>query len=120
MTYTLCTSGAIVAKCGANVSAVAAASDALVQQFALEAEDFVNLATRYDWTKNFTAEVSGAIVQYAISDAVASIAGTSLIAYDMSGYMTRGEAEDLINILYDRAGRIIEYLKVYKKPEENA
>jgi hypothetical protein len=34
--------------------------------------------------------------------------------------MTRGEAEDLINILYDRAGRIIEYLKVYKKPEENA
>lgn len=119
MTYTLCSSAAIVIKAGSNVSSSAKASDAIIQQFASEAESFINAATRYDWVTNW-GTASGSLVANSVSDATACIAATSLISYDMSGYTSRSEAEDIINILYDRAGRVIEYLKVYKKPEENA
>ena len=117
MSFTLCSSAAIVIKAGANASSTAKASGAILQQFSDEAEDFINAATRYDWVTNW-GSASGSLVANAVADATACIAATSLIAYDMSAYKSINE--NLINVLYDRAGRVIEYLKAYKKPEETA
>lgn len=117
MTFELCTSGAIVTAAGANVNTTAAASSAILTLCYNAGIGFINLATRYDWATNW-GSASGSCVALSVSDAVASIAATSLLAYDLSGYKTVNE--DLVNVLYDRAGRIIEYLKVYKKPEVNA
>lgn len=117
MSFALCTSGAIVIKAGSNVNSAAAASSALLQQYSNEAEAFICTATKYDWVAN----IAGVPANFkpVLADAAASIAAQSLIAYNMSGYSGRAEAEDMVNILYDRGNKIIEYLKLIKKPEVN-
>lgn len=93
------TSGAeIAAKMGANVSAgfTEAMQDALV----LQGESIVNDLCRFNFsdaiTAGLNADVKG-IFSAIVSDFVAIFG----IAYDMSGYTTRIEAEDMINVLRD-------------------
>jgi hypothetical protein len=116
MSFTLCTSEAIITKAGKNASSTAITSSAILQQFSNEAESFICMATRYDWVGNYSAIVSYA--KYILGDAASCIAGNQIMNYDPSGYTGRGEYEDMININYDKAGRIIEYLKKYKFPED--
>ena len=108
MSFTLCTSGAIVIKAGKNVSS-SAVSGAILEQFSDEAEGFINAVTRYDWVANYSKV--GANYKPILADAVSALAGSYMVAYDMSGYTNRGEAEDVINILHDRASRAIAILK---------
>ncbi len=108
MSFTLCTSGAIVIKAGKNVSSSAATSSALLEQFSDQSEATFNLFTRYDWIANFSK--IGTNYKQAIGNAVSSIAGIELVKHDMSGYTNRGEAEDVVNILHDMASRIIRAL----------
>ena len=116
--FTLCTSEAIVIKGGANASSTAIASAAILQQFSNDAEGFVCTATRFDWITNYSAVASFA--KLLLADATSNLAGKQLIAYDMSGYTGRGEAEDMINVLHDRALDAITLLKNYKRPEVEA
>ena len=107
MVFGFCTSGAIVRKAGKNVNATAAASSALLQQLSVEAEAYINTMSRHDWnavppTTNFLS---------VLADAASSLAGAQLIAFDLSSYQSRADAEDMINLLHDRANRIIEQIK---------
>ena len=106
---TLTTSGAIVVKAGANVSATAAASGAIVDQFLEEAEGRLIAETRYDWIANFSK--IGTNFKPVLADAVSAYAAAMLIAYDMSGYTNRGYAEDLINVNMDRFQKAVAFLK---------
>jgi len=108
MSFTLCTSGAIVTKAGANVSSTAAASAAILEQFCDEAEGRICAETRYDWVANIGS--IGTNFKPALADACSSLAAVKLIAYDMSGYTGRGEAEDMININFDLAQKALKFL----------
>ena len=109
MSFTLCTSGAIVIKAGINVSDTASTSGAILEQFSNDAEGYINGITRYDWVANYN--LIGTNFKTLLADASSCLAASYLIAYDMSGYTSRGEAESLINILYDRAFKAVEALK---------
>ncbi len=109
MSFTLCTSGAIVIKAGEYVSSTASLSGTILQQFSDESEGFINSVTRYDWVTNY-ASIGGEFKQI-LADASSALAATYLIAYDMGGYTGRGEAESMINILHDRATRAITRLR---------
>ena len=109
MSFTLCTSGAIVAKAGANVNSAAALSGTLLQQYCDEAEGIVCAATLFDWVANYATV--GANYKGALTTAVSALGGNKLIAYDMSGYTGRGEAEDMINLNYTEAANAINVLK---------
>lgn len=108
MSFTLCTSGAIVAKAGANVNSTAKASGALLQQFCDEAEGFINASTRIDWIGQYASVPVN--FKPILADAASSIAAIPLISWNMSGYTNRGEAEDMININHDKAARALAVL----------
>jgi hypothetical protein len=108
MVFGYCSSGAIVMKAGKGVNSTAAASAALLQQLSADAEAYLNVMTRHAWdTAPFPSTSYLPILSYAAS----CIAGAQLVAYDMSGYISRAEAEDIINLLHDRANKIIEQIK---------
>ena len=84
-------------KMGENVSGNW--TEAMTTAAGLQAESMVNAICRY----NFSDDYAGlnADVKYIISDVVSSYVAIQAICYDMSGYTTRTEAEDIINVLRD-------------------
>lgn len=87
-------------KAGAGASATSSA-EAYVNDYIFQAESVINTTTRFNWSDKYTTlnvDVKG-ILKSAGSD----LAAIYVIEYDMSGYTTRIEAEDMINILRDRA-----------------
>lgn len=120
MSYTYCSSAAIITRAGAKVNSTIALSDSVISQFCDNAEAFINSATRYDWTAaSATITASYPHFKPILSDAISSLAAIDMITYDPSGYSSISESENIINVLYDRVGRCIEFLKVIKKPEVN-
>jgi len=105
MSFTLCTSGAITQKAGIGVSTSGALSGGLLAEYSDQAEGFLSATTRYDWVGNY-AKI-GANFKPMLADAASSLAGAQLVAFDMSGYVGRGYANDIINVLHDKATRII-------------
>ncbi len=105
MPFTLCTSGAMVIRAGANVSPTASTSGTILEQYSEEAEGYINFVTRYDWVANYAS--IGANFKPVLATACACLAAADLVAYDMGGYTGRGEAESMINVLYDRAQKAI-------------
>ena len=98
MSWTLCTSGAAIAKAGANANSDIIVYDGtnknIMDEWSNQAEGFLNAETRYDWiassgTANFTA---------ALSDVVSSKVANNIIAYDMSGYTSRAEAQTMLDV----------------------
>ena len=77
----------------------------------LDCEAIINAASRYDWSTADAATALNATVRGLLIDAGACLAAIEGIAWDMSGYTSRVEAEDMINILRDRALFIISILR---------
>lgn len=109
MSFTLCTSEAIIRKAGANASSTAVASGALIASFADLAEGQVCMKTRYDWVSNYSS-VSANFKQ-SLSDVTSDLAAIKLIAYDMSGYSRLLEAQTMLDVLKDNADNIIKDLR---------
>ena len=98
VTSIMTTGAEIAAKMGANVSVgfTEAMQDALV----LQAESVVNCLARYNYSDAITAGLN-VDVKGIFSAIVSSWVAIVGIEYDMSGYTTRTEAEDMINTLRD-------------------
>ena len=80
-----------------------------------DAESLINCVTRYNWSDAYAgldADVKGLLRQVA-SDLVAIYC----IIYDMSGFTSRVEAEDMINVLRDAALRGLALLRDKKTQE---
>lgn len=116
MSFTLCTSHAIVAKAGKNVNAAASVSSALLEQYSDEAEGYVGTITRRDWVGDIAKVPANWLP--VLADASSSLAANGLIAYDMGGYAGLAEAEDLININHTRATRAMKALQDLKLQTE--
>lgn len=98
-------------KAGSGKSATSSA-EAYVNFFMTQVESEINATCRYNFSDNYAslnADTKGLLKQIA-----SDLAAIMVISYDMSGYTSRIEAEDLINVLRDRALRGLNLLKDQK------
>lgn len=98
-------------KAGSGKSATSSA-EAYVNFFMTQVESEINATCRYNFSDNYAslnADTKGLLKQIA-----SDLAAIMVISYDMSGYTSRIEAEDLINVLRDRALRGLALLKDQK------
>ena len=109
MAYLLTTEAEIQQKSGANVSAVY--DTTCMENAELRMIGLLNALTRFNWHDNIP---SNADVKVILSDIVSSLVAIEAICYDMSGYTTRIEAEDMINVLRDGALRGLALLRDQK------
>ena len=116
MSFVLCSSEAIIAKAGANVNATAVSSNALLSEYYDQAEGAINTETRFDWTDNYT-KIGTNFVEV-LAEVCSSIAANKLIAYDMSGYTSRFEAQTMLDVNRDTARIGIAVLKDSKVKEK--
>src|SRR3990167_4739472 len=110
VTTTLCTSGMVLAKAGigynTNLDGKAAAivgSDFIVDLWIVEAESYINDATRFNWVTNYTTY--SADKRKILQEVASSYAAIFAIQYDMAGFSSRTAAEDKINVLNNSVTR---------------
>lgn len=98
-------------KCGANCSATSKA-EAYANSFIAQAEGLINCSCRKVFavdTAAFTA--LPASTKQLLTEIASNIAAIYAIQYDMSGFSSRTEAEDMVNILRDGALRGLAILR---------
>ena len=107
MTETLCTSGVVKLKAGANIST--ALTSANYTTLINQAESFINDTARVDYVSTY----SGLAVakRELLQDIASSHAAIEAIKYDMSGFTSRQEALIMINILWAKMMEGINLLK---------
>ena len=109
-----CTTAEVERKAGANCSVVSKA-EAYTNDYVTQVESFINIVTRYNWSDNYAT--LNADVRGILKEAASNLAAIYVIQYDMSGFTSRVEAEDMINILRDAALRSLALLRD-KKTED--
>ncbi len=102
------TTAEVARKAGANASATSKA-EAYVNDYMTQAESLINCVCRF----NFSDAYAGlnADVKGLLKEAASNIAAIYVIQYDMSGFTSRIEAEDMINVLRDAALRALSLLR---------
>ncbi|MEK0337698.1 MAG: hypothetical protein QQN41_09735 [Nitrosopumilus sp.] len=110
MAYIMTTEAEIQQKSGANVNV---AFDTTKMTAAnLRAESIINAITRYNWSDNFGA--ANVDVKQIFSEFCSSFVAIEAITYDMQGYTSRIEAEDMINVLRDGMLRVLSIIRDQK------
>jgi hypothetical protein len=107
------TTAEVQRKAGAGASATSKA-EAYTNDFMTQAESLINVWTRHNWSDDYAslnADVKGLLKEIA-----SNLAAIYVIQYDMSGFTSRTEAENMVNILRDAALRGLSLLKD-KKPQ---
>jgi predicted butyrate kinase (DUF1464 family) len=95
-------------KTGSGASAVSKA-EAYVNSYMTQVESYINSVCRYNFSDNYTTlnvDTKGVLKLIATD-----LAAIYVIIYNMSGYTSRIEAEDMINVLRDRALDALSLLK---------
>lgn len=101
----------ITDKAGAGASAVSKA-EAFTNRYVAQAESLINVVARKIFAVDqsaFTALPAG--TKKLLSEVASDIAAIYVITYDLSGYTSRVEAEDMVNILRDAALRGLSILR---------
>ena len=102
------TTAEVERKAGANASAVSKA-EAYVNQYMTEAESTINSMARFNFSDAYAA--LNVDTKNILKEISSNLAAIYVIQYDMSGYTSRTEAEDMINILRDAALRGMSILR---------
>ncbi len=100
----------ILLRVGTNASATVKAAgwfDTII----IDVEGVINCSTRFDWSTADAASALTSTVRDILIDTGASLAAIQGITWDMSGYTSRVEAEDMINVLRDTALRNLSILR---------
>jgi len=92
----------ILLRVGTNASATVKAAGCF-DTIIIDVEALINCLTRYDWSTLDAAAAIHASVRGILVDTGACLAAIEGIIWDMSGYTSRVEAEDMINVLRDKA-----------------
>jgi len=100
----------ILLRVGTNASATVKAAG-WFDKIILDVEAIINVMTRYDWSTADAATTLNTTVRGILTDTGACLAAIEGITWDMSGYTTRTEAEDMINVLRDTALRNLSILR---------
>lgn len=103
----------ILLRVGTNASATVKAAgwfDTIV----LDVEAMINIVSRYDWSKVDAASTINASVRGILVDTAACFCAIEGIIWDMSGFTSQIEAEDMINTLRDIGLRNLSLLRDQK------
>lgn len=109
-----CTTAEVERKAGAGASATSVA-EAYTNDYVAQAEGLINSICRYNFSDNYGS--LNVDVKTILKEVASNLAAIYVISYDMSGYTTRTEAEDMINVLRDGALRGLSILKDKKVQE---
>ena len=105
------TSTLVEMKAGANASATSSA-EAYTNEYISQAEAYINVLTENIWAVDTAAFAAlDAQTSKLLSEAASNLAAIYVIQYDMSGFTTRIEAEDMINVLFARFIQCTELLQ---------
>ena len=102
------TNSSIVAKAGVNASATSAAVGE-TDKYVLQIEALVNVLTTRNWSDDY-ADLNDDVKQIVLG-ITSSLCAILVITNDMSGFTSRIEAEDMINVLRDGALRDMSILR---------
>lgn len=105
MVETLCTSGALKDKAGANMNATIKADDAILTRFINQAEGNISVRTRKDWVAVFTSLNDS--VKKILEEGCSNLAAMYAIQYDMSGFTSRTESQTMLDVLQDGYLRVL-------------
>jgi len=94
------TTAEVQRKAGANASATSKA-EAYVNDFMTQVESKINVLCRYNFSDNYAG--LNVDVKGLLKEAASNLAAIYVIQYDMSGFTTRLEAEDMIDLLNNQA-----------------
>ena len=108
------TTAEVQRKAGANASATSKA-EAYTNDFMTQVESHINCVTRYNWSDAYST--LNADVRGILKEAASNLAAIYVITFDMSGFTSRVEAEDMINVLRDRALAAMALLRDKKTQE---
>jgi hypothetical protein len=110
---TFCISGMVFAKAGSGYSTDLntkfIGSDFCIDVWITEAESVINSICRYNFTDNYSS--LNVDTKKILQETASALAAIYSIQYDMSGYTSRTEAEDMINILRDVTIRNLSILR---------
>ncbi len=98
----------IQAKAGINANSTSKAITA-TDVYVLETESFVNISTRKNWSDIYSTLNDDA--KRVLKETTSNLCAIYVIQSDMSGFSSRIEAEDMINVLRDVALRNISVLR---------
>lgn len=116
MTSYILTSGAVaIRKAGAYANATITASGAALQNWSDLAEGRICAETRRDWVGSYSGLSTN--IKNILSDVASSLMAKEIIAYDMSGYTSRAEAQTMLSMQDDIASTGIAFLKEFKSNE---
>ena len=113
------TSAEIIAKAGTAYDSTGI-TEAIINEFCLQAENLINCSTKYNWSDKFTAPATTATlsadVWHLLGEVESNLVGIYIIESNMQGlstapYPSRIIAEDMINILRDAALRGMSILR---------
>lgn len=105
------TSDEIKVKAGENVDGTGS-TEARINNLCTQVESYINCVCRYNWSDNYAA--ANADVKGLLSMVASDLVAIYLIMFNMSGYSSRIEAEDMINVLRDSALRGLALLRDQK------
>lgn len=80
-----------------------------------QAESLINTITRFNWSDAYSTLNTD--TRGILKEVSSNLAAIYVISYDMSGFTSRTEAEDMINILRDAALRGLSLLRDKKAKE---
>jgi hypothetical protein len=112
MSWTFTTSGSAILSAGANANSTAIVSGSLLQSFSDDAEGYICAQTHKDWITNFASLDVG--IKQALASAANCYIGNKLINYDMGGFTSRLEAENMLDVNFDLLQSLIGVLKDMK------
>jgi len=99
-------------KTGAKASATSNV-EAYINSYMAQAESFINIAVRYNFSDVYATLNDD--VKKILSEVSSNLAAIYVISFDMSGYTSLIEAEDMITMLRDAALRGISLLRDKKQ-----
>ena len=111
MVTTLCLSGAAMIKAGKGINDYFSGANAetYLDPLINQAEGVVCGTCRYNFIDNYATLNTD--VKHILEEVTSNLAAIYAIQYDFSGYTSRIEAEDMINILRDAALRGLSILR---------
>ena len=111
------TTAQILRKAGLGAS-IAASDEVYTNDFIAQAEAVINMISRKVFAVDSTAfSALPATTRQILTQVASDLAAIDVITYDMSGYASRIEAEDLINIRRDSSLRGLSLLRDQKQKD---
>jgi hypothetical protein len=103
-----CTTAEVQRKTGDGASTTANVEE-YINDFVMQSESLINSLCRFNFSDNYSSLNTD--VKGILKEAASNLAAIYVIQYDMGGYTSRGEAENMVNILRDGALRAIAILR---------